>query len=248
MKQIVGALLLMLLIVPAAFADKKDNKQNKQKDPYQRLLGDWQGSMKVRDQRMTLILHLVMGKDGKIVATVDSPTQSLEALPAALQFARDIIVFDMPRLDAHFQGQVNGNFTKIRGHFYQQGDMGYLTLVHLQPTEEPKSIINDEPDKPTVTSDFLGDWAGDLKAGERSVRFILHIRRNREGTVATVDSPDQDTFGIKVATIVSEDTKLSFNIPDLKMTFQGTVDAYRSSITGTLTQNGKPRPLILTKS
>lgn len=238
-------ILLLLLIVPAAFADKKDSRKT---DPFQRLVGDWQGSMKVGNRRMTLVIHLVRGKDNKLIATVDSPTQAVEQLPAEILYARDYIAFVMPRLNARFQGQLNSSFTKIKGNFYQGGDQGYVTLLHFAPAEQPKSIINDQPDKPTVTTDFLGDWAGEIKAGERSVRFILHIRRNREGTVATVDSPDQDTYGIKVPTIASDDTKLSFNIPELKLSFQGVVDAYRANITGTLTQDGKPRPLSLTKS
>lgn len=245
MKRIVGVLLLLVFLVPAAVADKKKDDK---KDPFQRLVGDWQGSMKVGGRRMSLVLHLVMGKDGRLVATVDSPTQAVEELPAEIQYSRGMIVFVMPRLDARFDGRVDTTFSIMQGMFSQHGEMASVKLKHYPPAEAQRSIINDEPDKPTVTTDFLGDWAGELKTGEKSLRFILHIRRNREGTVATVDSPDQDTFGIKVATIASDDTKLSFNIPELKLSFQGEVDPYRSNITGTLTQDGKPRPLSLTKS
>ena len=47
--------------------------EKKKPNPIQSIIGDWQGSMKVRSDRLTLIVHIVMGKDGNLHATVDSP-------------------------------------------------------------------------------------------------------------------------------------------------------------------------------
>ena len=131
-------------------------------------------------------------------------------------FSRGTVQFVMPKLDASFQGSVSKDYTTIKGYFFQHDVTAGVTLVHSLPSAEQESIVNDEPDKPAVTTDFLGDWVGELTVGTRPVRIVLHIRRNRLGTKATVDSPDQDTFGINVSTITSEDKKLNFNIPELR--------------------------------
>ena len=246
MKRIVSVLLLFVLFASLALiADKKGEKK---KDPLLQMVGDWTGSMKLGSERMTLVVHIVMSKNGMLVATVDSPTQRLFDLPAEMQLYRGAIGFVMPRLSASFRGQVTSDSRKMKGYFSQGDAAAYITLVHSAPLPEPEPIVNDEPDKPAVTTDFLGDWIGELPVGDRQVRIVLHIRRNREGTRASVDSPDQDTFGIHVDSIVSEDKKLTFSIPSLKANFEGTADDTRSNITGTFTQDGKPRPLIFTKS
>ena len=240
-------LLFSLFAIPALSADKKDKPK---KDPIAALVGDWQGTVKVRNEPVVIIVHIRKAKMGNgLQATVDSPRQQLVDLPAQIGFFQGGgVAIVMPKLDATFRGRLNGDYTKLSGKFIQSDVYSNVTLYHAAASEDLPSIVDDEPDKPTVTTDFLGDWVGDLPIGDRSVRIVLHIRRNRSGTRASVDSPDQDTFGIDVTPINSDDKKLTFEIPSLKAKFEGIVDDYRATISGTYTQNGKSRPLVLTKS
>jgi|SRR5579871_430338 len=93
------------------------------------------------------------------------------------------------------------------------------------------------------SQNIAGDWQGSLKAGGMELRLNLHIAKNDDGTFkATLDSVDQGANGIPVSAVSFKDAKLHLDIKAVRGTYDGTVNADASAITGTWNQ-GQPLPL-----
>jgi putative CocE/NonD family hydrolase len=100
---------------------------------------------------------------------------------------------------------------------------------------------------PLRAQTIVGDWNGLLDLGGAQLRLVLHVAETDDGLSATIDSPDQGAFGMPVATISLQDETLAFELPDLQVTYRGTVMADYTSIDGTFTQAGQRFPMVLTR-
>ena len=95
------------------------------------------------------------------------------------------------------------------------------------------------------TPDFTGNWQGTLDAGAARLRLGLHVTRNPAGEYAsTLDSIDQGALALPVAVTQAAGTTLHLELPNLRATFDGTLDSTGTAITGTFSQ-GLLLPLVL---
>jgi hypothetical protein len=90
---------------------------------------------------------------------------------------------------------------------------------------------------------IVGDWQGTLKPPGAELRLVLHITESGDGSLkATLDSIDQGANGIPVTSITLKDSKLNLTVESVHGTYEGTVNADVTEITGTWSQ-GQPLPL-----
>jgi pimeloyl-ACP methyl ester carboxylesterase len=82
--------------------------------------------------------------------------------------------------------------------------------------------------------DITGDWMGTLQAGQVELRLALHIKTSGTGYTGTLDSIDQGANGIPLSDIVLKDSKLTFQVPAVMGSYEGTLKA--GVITGQWTQ------------
>ena len=92
--------------------------------------------------------------------------------------------------------------------------------------------------------DFNGDWKGNIVVQSYSIPVVLHIQQSDEGISASLDSPDQQAFGIK-ATAEIKGEKLNVGIPEIGASYTGKLDG--NTLDGTYTQMGFSVPLKLTR-
>ncbi len=91
--------------------------------------------------------------------------------------------------------------------------------------------------------DLTGDYAGVL--GPLHVK--LHVVAGRDGALAgTVDSPDQNMFGLPCTDFLINGQALSFNVPMVHGTWVGFVSGDGATLSGMWNQ-GSPVPLNLTR-
>jgi hypothetical protein len=91
--------------------------------------------------------------------------------------------------------------------------------------------------------DITGDWNGTLNTGEGSLRLVLHLARNTDGTLkATLDSIDQGVNGIPVTSATLSNSQLTLKVDAVHGTYDGKVNRETSEIEGTWNQ-GAPLPL-----
>lgn len=97
---------------------------------------------------------------------------------------------------------------------------------------------------PSIT----GGWRGVLKVGPGVLVTVLHVSKAADGNYhATMDTVDQDAYGVPVTSITLAGPKLSFSIASIHGSYRGVVAAGGGSISGTWTQHGNGLPLDFTR-
>jgi hypothetical protein len=88
--------------------------------------------------------------------------------------------------------------------------------------------------------DLLGDWQGTLRIPDE-IHLTLHISAGDNGALkATMDSAEQGAKGVPITSIAFKDSKLTFAIDSMHVSYDGTLG--NNTIQGTWSQ-GQPMPL-----
>jgi hypothetical protein len=95
---------------------------------------------------------------------------------------------------------------------------------------------------------FIGSWVGALSQFGGTSKFVLHLNKNDEGAIVpSLDSPDQDVFGIPTSDLQLIGDQISFRLGVASAVFYGTLERESMTIKGTWTQRGVDYPLNLSK-
>jgi hypothetical protein len=93
-----------------------------------------------------------------------------------------------------------------------------------------------------------GDWQGTLNTGAVELRLVFHVMKDeKEALKATLDSIDQNALGIPVTSISVSDSILRFEIQTINGSYEGKINADRTTISGTWSQGGASFPLEFTQ-
>lgn len=103
---------------------------------------------------------------------------------------------------------------------------------------------------PVAAQEMLrGSFEGVLAQGGSPVRTVLHLDRDDAGTLSgTVDSPEQDVFGLDVADVMFDAGALSFRVPDAHATWEGRLDEASGRWIGVWKQRGAELDLVFERT
>ncbi len=96
------------------------------------------------------------------------------------------------------------------------------------------------------SQDITGDWNGLLNVQGTQLRLVFHIGKTDSGFVSTMDSPDQNAFGIPVSSTIFKNSTLMIEIANIKMEYTGEYKS-ENNIEGTFKQGGMTFPLNLSR-
>ena len=97
---------------------------------------------------------------------------------------------------------------------------------------------------PVFAQDITGDWQGILKAGPQEFHMVLHIAKEEKGGfTGTLDSIENNAFGIPLSSISIQDSNLRFAMDISQAKYEGYVDAAAESIQGTWLQANQSFPM-----
>ena len=99
--------------------------------------------------------------------------------------------------------------------------------------------------------DITGTWTGSVSFTDQMGSTVelginFNISSTEKGYISTLDSPDQDTFGIPVDSTIFKKPELTFKVSDLYLEYVGNL-VDDANIKGTLTQGGQSFELDLIK-
>lgn len=94
---------------------------------------------------------------------------------------------------------------------------------------------------------FIGKWSGPLTQFGTTTKFVVNIDVKDGIVVPTLDSPDQNAFGIPVSDFKQTNDSVSFKLAIASAVFAGTLDRNNQKIKGIWTQRGTEYPLNLSK-
>jgi pimeloyl-ACP methyl ester carboxylesterase len=105
------------------------------------VIGTWEGTLDVGAAKLRLVLHIDGGKDGALVARLDSPDQGATDLPIdSLSVASNTLHFEMKSLGAIYEGKLESDGSQIIGEFRQGGQALPLTFKRTGRTST-KSLL-----------------------------------------------------------------------------------------------------------
>ena len=97
--------------------------------------------------------------------------------------------------------------------------------------------------------DISGTWSGALSFPDRTgqnieLRFNFNITKTEDGYTTTMDSPDQNAFGLPVDETVFNKPEITIKASTYNLEYAGKL-VDETSINGTLTQHGQSLELNL---
>jgi len=195
--------------------------------------GDWIGSLKVMGLRIAL--HIRKGDDGAYQGELDSPDQGAYGIKMDKVAVGDgALSFTIAALKAQFDGKWDPSAHMWIGQWAQLG----LTW--------PLAISRGTfPPAPTFAG-FDGDWDGKLNINGVVLRLAFHIHSGVHGTLAVMDSPDQNLYGLPTS-ISRQGDHVVLGMKAIDMTIAGDLSGDGQAINATFTQRGGSMPLVLTR-
>jgi len=205
------------------------------------LEGNWAGSLQAGDAFLHLVLHVSKTPEGSYAATIDSLDQAvygIEVNPITLKSST--VEFNIPSVSASFEGELSLDHRSIDG-VWTQGNVSLLLVFHREAAGAKK------PADSIATVE--GVWQGALEGNGMRLRLQLHVTHDdQKQLVASLDSPDQGLSGLPATKVSQKESAFHFEIPVVEAAYDGTLDATKSSIKGSLKQSGGERPLNFKRS
>ena len=96
------------------------------------------------------------------------------------------------------------------------------------------------------SQDIIGSWSGLLVVPGGQLRVVFNISAAEDGYSATLDSPDQNAFGIPITSVKLDGKKVTITQTDLGIEYKGEVKD-KSLIEGIFTQMGQSFDMNLKK-
>lgn len=90
-------------------------------------------------------------------------------------------------------------------------------------------------------------WSGILNVQGQELGVVFHIKDENGSLTATMDSPDQNSFGLKTNEVSFSNNTLEIKSETLNMTYEGVYDVERDYFSGTFVQNGMTFELDLAR-
>jgi uncharacterized protein len=193
------------------------------------LEGTYTGVLQAGDAELHIVLHLSRNSVGALHATLDSLENSVFAVEASgASLNAGTLRFEVHAVGVRYEGRVSTDQKTIEGN-WSQGSASLPLVFHREPA----------PHLPEGSKFGVeGLWQGALEAHGLRLRFQLHVSHDQKGElIAALDSLDQFVSGLPAAKVSQKESAFHFEIPALSSTYDGTLDATKSSITGDWSQS-----------
>lgn len=97
------------------------------------------------------------------------------------------------------------------------------------------------------SQDITGTWKGALNVFGQDLALVFYIETQEGHLKSTMDSPQQNAFGLKVDQTSFEESILSLNIPVINASYEGELKESEDIIEGEFIQNGMSFTLSLSR-
>jgi uncharacterized protein len=202
------------------------------------LEGNWTGSLQAGEAVLHLILHVSKLEDGSFKATIDSLDQGVYGIEVtALTQKGSTLHFNVASVGASYEGKFAVDHRSIEGD-WMQGSASLPLVFHRQAAGAAAKKPSD------AIASAEGVWQGALEGNGMRLRLQLHVSHDdQKHLVAALDSPDQGVSGLPAVKVSQKDAGFHFEIPVVSGIYDGTLNAEKTTITGSWTQNGVEQKL-----
>jgi uncharacterized protein len=207
------------------------------------LEGHWTGSLQAGEAVLHLVLHVSKTPDGSFKATIDSLDQGVYGIEVTSLARKDSTLhFNVSSVGASYEGRIAADHRSIEGD-WTQGSASLPLVFHRQAA----SAAAKKPSDAIASAE--GVWQGALEGNGMRLRLQLHVSHDdRKQLVAALDSPDQGVSGLPAIHVSQKDAGFHFEIPVVSGVYDGRLNAAKTTITGSWTQNSVEQKLDFQRS
>jgi pimeloyl-ACP methyl ester carboxylesterase len=207
------------------------------------LEGNWAGSLQAGEAVLHLVLHVSKAPDGSFKATLDSLDQGVYGIEVtSLAQKGSTLQFTVSSVGVSYEGKISANYAVIDG-VWSQGSVGLPLVLHRQAAGTGSKKPSD------AIASAEGVWQGALEGNGMRLRLQLHVSHDdQKHLVAALDSPDQGVSGLPATKVTQKVTVFHFEIPVVNGVYEGTLNAAKTAISGTWTQNDVTQKLEFQRS
>ena len=207
------------------------------------LEGHWAGSLQAGEAVLHLVLHVSKAEDGSFKATIDSLDQGVYGIKVTSLTQKDSTLhFDIGSVGASYEGKFAADHGSIEGD-WTQGSVSLPLVFHRQAAGTRAKKPSD------AIASAEGVWQGALEGNGMRLRLQLHVSHDdQKQLVAALDSPDQGVSGLPAIHVIQKDAAFHFEIPVVSGVYDGTLNAAKTAITGSWTQNNVEQKLDFRRS
>jgi uncharacterized protein len=207
------------------------------------LEGHWSGSLQAGEAVLHLVLHIAKVEDGSLKATIDSLDQGVYGIEVTSLSHKDATLhFNVASVGASYEGKIAADHRSIEGD-WTQGSASLPLIFHRQAAGAGARKPSD------AIASAEGVWQGAMEGNGMRLRFQLHVSHDdQKQLVAALDSPDQGVSGLPAIKVSQKDATFHFEIPVVSGVYDGMLNAAKTSITGSWTQNGGEQKLDFQRS
>ena len=207
------------------------------------LEGHWAGSLQAGEAVLHLVLHVSKAEDGSFKATIDSLDQGVYGIEVTSLTQKDSTLhFNVGSVGASYEGKFAADHGSIEGD-WTQGSVSLPLVFHRQAAGARAKKPSD------AIASAEGVWQGSLEGNGMRLRLQLHVSHDdQKQLVAALDSPDQGVSGLPAIHVIQKDAAFHFEIPVVSGVYDGTLNAAKTAITGSWTQNNIEQKLDFRRS
>ena len=207
------------------------------------LEGHWTGSLQAGEAVLHLVLHVSKAEDGSFKATIDSLDQGVYGIEVTSLTQKDSTLhFNVGSVGASYEGKIAADHASIEGD-WTQGSVSLPLVFHRQAAGARAKKPSD------AIASAEGVWQGALEGNGMRLRLQLHVSHDdQKQLVAALDSPDQGVSGLPAIHVIQKDAAFHFEIPVVSGVYDGTLNAAKTAITGSWTQNNVEQKLDFRRS
>jgi len=207
------------------------------------LEGHWAGSLQAGEAVLHLVLHVSKAEDGSFKATIDSLDQGVYGIEVTSLTQKDSTLhFNVGSVGASYAGKFAADYATIEGD-WTQGSVSLPLVFHRQAAGARAKKPSD------AIASAEGVWQGALEGNGMRLRLQLHVSHDdQKQLVAALDSPDQGVSGLPAIHVIQKDASFHFEIPVVSGVYDGALNATKTAITGSWTQNNVEQKLDFRRS
>ncbi len=207
------------------------------------LEGSWAGTLQAGDALLHLVLHISKEPDGSFKAAIDSLDQGVYGIPVdSLAQDDSNLTFKVSSVGASFSGTISADHRTIDGG-WTQSSISLGLVFH----REAAGVGARKPSDAIASAE--GVWQGAIASNGMRLRLQLHVTHDdKKQLLAALDSPDQGVSGLPAVKVSQKENSFHFEIPVVKGSYTGTLNAARNIITGSWTQGGVEQKLEFRRS
>jgi hypothetical protein len=214
-------------------------------DAQEMAVGRWEGSIKIPERELPLVVDLAQGESGNWVGSFIVPGLDLKGSTLT-----DIVVTNSSisfacknaggrALDVTWQGNLSKEGA-LTGNFLQAGNTAPFVLHKTGPPQAEPA-----PRSTVITKQLEGEWKGEYEFLGYPRQVTLKLANHSEGATAEFVIVGKKVNNLPVDLIEQEDNRISVDSHAAGINYEGRLNKEGTQLNGTLAQGPTELPLVL---